>query len=204
MELRFGPARIPSRESPETAIALLLERGYSACEIDFEGGFWMDYGWAERLGAAARRHSIALSVHAPIAGFLGHVARDKKYRMAVGMLDHSAGIAAACGAELVVFHPGFLLGRERRAALDALVEQLGHGQFEQEDLFGEDDRVLVRWVAHGELRAPWLGLPATGQPLALRGLNIFRVQDGRIVERWSYIDLADVLRQVGKSGAQPT
>jgi deoxyribonuclease IV len=55
---------------------------------------------------------------------MGHLERDKKFRMAVGMLDHSAGIAAACGAELVVFHPGFLLGRERQVALDAVVEQL--------------------------------------------------------------------------------
>jgi len=105
-------------------VALLRERGYSACEIDFEGGFWMDYPWAERLGEAARAADIALSVHAPIAGFLGHLERDKKQRMAVGMLDHSAGIAAACGAEVVVMHPGFLLGREREAALDAVVEQL--------------------------------------------------------------------------------
>jgi deoxyribonuclease IV len=123
-ELRFGPARVPSRESPEAAIELLLERGYSACEIDFEGKFWMDYPWAERFGELARENSIVLSVHAPIAGFMGHVERDKKQRMAVGMLDHSAGIAVSCGAELVVFHPGFLLGREREDAIDSVVEQL--------------------------------------------------------------------------------
>ena len=45
--------------------------------------------------------------------------------MATGMLDHSAGVAVACGAELVVFHPGFLLGREREAALEAVADQLG-------------------------------------------------------------------------------
>ncbi|MBA3364441.1 MAG: TIM barrel protein [Actinobacteria bacterium] len=122
--LRFGPARVPSRQSPETAVAALVDRGYTACEIDFEGGFWMDYPWAEQFGALARDHGIALSVHAPIAAFLGHVERHKKYRMAVGMLDHSAGVAVACGAELVVFHPGFLLGRERSQALVAVVEQL--------------------------------------------------------------------------------
>jgi deoxyribonuclease IV len=124
-ELRFGPARIPSRESPEEAVALLLERGYSACEIDFEGKFWMDYPWAERLGELARDAGIALSVHAPIAGFVGHAERGKKLNMAIGMLDHSAGIAVAAGAELVVFHPGFLLGREREQALDDVVEQAG-------------------------------------------------------------------------------
>jgi len=122
--ISFGPARVPSRESPEAAVEHLLERGYSACEIDFEGGFWMDYPWAERFGELAREAKIVLSVHAPLAGFLGHVERDKKQRMAIGMLDHSAGVAAASGAELVVLHPGFLLGRTREDALAAVVEQL--------------------------------------------------------------------------------
>ena len=49
-ELKFGPARVPSQESPEAAVEILLERGYTACEIDFEGKFWMDYPWAERFG----------------------------------------------------------------------------------------------------------------------------------------------------------
>jgi deoxyribonuclease-4 len=122
--IRFGPARVPSRQSPEKAVELLLERGYSACEIDFEGGFWMDYPWAERFGELARDAKIVLSVHAPLAGFLGHVERDKKQRMAIGMLDHSAGVAVAAGAKLVVLHPGFLLGRTREDALAAVVEQL--------------------------------------------------------------------------------
>src|SRR5437762_2343780 len=123
-KLHFGPARVPSRRSPKTAVRMLLDRGYDACEIDFESGFWMDYPWAERFGGLARDAGIVLSVHAPIAGFMGHVERDKKQRMAVGMLDHSAGIAAAAGAELVVFHPGFLLGRERDVAIDSVCEQL--------------------------------------------------------------------------------
>ena len=123
-ELRFGPARVPSRESPDAAIELLQQRAYTACEIDFEGKFWMDYPWAERFGELARDAGIVLSVHAPIAGFMGHVERDKKQRMAVGMLDHSAGIAKAADAELVVFHPGFLLGRAREDAIESVVEQL--------------------------------------------------------------------------------
>src|SRR3954463_274212 len=124
-QLHFGPARVPSRESPEAAVAALLERDLSACEIDFEGRFWMDYDFAERFGELAREHDIVLSVHAPIAGFMGHAERGKKLNMAVGMLDHSAGIAKTAGAEVVVFHPGFLLGREREAAIDSVIEQLG-------------------------------------------------------------------------------
>jgi deoxyribonuclease-4 len=122
--VRFGPARVPSRESPAAAIALLQERGFNACEIDFEGKFWMDYEWAAEFGRLAKQGKIALSVHAPIAGFMGHAERGKKLNMAIGMLDHSAGIAKAAGAEPVVFHPGFLLGRTRAAAIKSICEQL--------------------------------------------------------------------------------
>jgi deoxyribonuclease IV len=148
-EISFGPARVPSRESPEAAIELLLERGHSACEIDFEGKFWMDYPWAERFGHLARDNGIVLSVHAPIAGFMGHVERDKKQRMAVGMLDHSAGIAKSAGAELVVFHPGFLLGRERAEAIDSVVEQLAELR---ERLEGKDRAVPFGVEIMGRVR----------------------------------------------------
>src|SRR5690348_2526320 len=147
--LHFGPARVPSRESPEAAVAALLERGYSACEIDFEGRFWMDYDFAERLGELARENDIALSVHAPIAGFMGHAERGKKLNMAVGMLDHSAGIAKAAGAEVVVFHPGFLLGRTREDAIDSVVEQLGELR---ERLEGKDRAVAFGIEVMGRVR----------------------------------------------------
>ena len=108
-KLHYGPARVPSRSSPEAAIAALLAAGLSACEIDFEGGFWMSYEFAAELGERARAADVVLSVHAPIAGFMGHAERGKKLNMAVGMLDHSAGIAKAAGA---VPHP--LLGHPVR------------------------------------------------------------------------------------------
>ena len=148
--VRVGPARLPSRESPEQAIELLRERGYSACEIDFESGFWMDYPFAERLGELARENDLALSVHAPLFGFMGHLeASGRKFTSAVGALDRSAGIAAASGAELVVFHPGFLLGRSREDAIDAVVDQLG---MLRERLEGKDRAVTFGVEVMGRIR----------------------------------------------------
>jgi deoxyribonuclease-4 len=80
---------------------------------------------------------------------MGHVERDKKQRMAVGMLDHSAGIAKTAGAELVVFHPGFLLGRERAEAIDSVVEQLGELR---ERLEGKDRAVPFGVEIMGRVR----------------------------------------------------
>jgi deoxyribonuclease IV len=148
-KVRFGPARVPSRESPEAAIALLQERGFDACEIDFEGKFWMDYKWAASFGDLARNAKIILSVHAPIAGFMGHAERGKKLNMAVGMLDHSAGIAKAAGAEVVVFHPGFLLERTREEAIDSICVQLGELR---ERLEGKDRAVPFGVEVMGRVR----------------------------------------------------
>lgn len=124
--IRIGPGGVPSRESPDQAVRILGERGYDECEIDFSDGFWMDREFASRFGELAREAGIALSIHGPLAAFLGHVdAGGRKHQMAVGMLDHTAGIAVACGAAPVVIHPGFLLGRQRQQAIDAVVAQLG-------------------------------------------------------------------------------
>jgi deoxyribonuclease-4 len=123
-EIRFGPSGLPLG-SFEEAAAELAASGYRACEIGFAGGFWLDYETAPQLAAAFGAHDIALSVHAPLAAFMGHVEREKKFKMALGMLDHTAGLAKAARAEVIVFHPGFLLGREREQAIADVVDQLG-------------------------------------------------------------------------------
>src|SRR5437868_15184237 len=109
----------------------------------------MDYDWAARLGELCRDADVALSVHAPIAGFMGHAERGKKLNMAVGMLDHSAGSGKAAGAEVVVFHPGFLLGRTREEAIDSVVEQLGELR---ERLEGKDRAVPFGIEVMGRVR----------------------------------------------------
>ncbi len=55
------------------------------------------------IAKSARRAGAALCIHVPPAGFLGRAeCGGRKHHMAIGMLDHTAGIATACGAEPVV------------------------------------------------------------------------------------------------------
>jgi deoxyribonuclease IV len=122
-ELRYGPSYFPSRERPEDGIRTLREAGYDACEVDFERKFWLDRAGAARLGELAREAGILLSIHAPLFAFMGHAEIGKKQRMAVGTLDHTAGLAKELGAELVVVHPGYLLGRSREEAIASVIEQ---------------------------------------------------------------------------------
>jgi deoxyribonuclease IV len=124
-EIRVGPSGLPVAASFRDAAEALVAGGYRAVEIGFAGGFWLDYDGAAELREALSAADVALSVHAPLAAFMGHADRGKKFKMALGMLDHTAGLAQAAGAEIVVIHPGFLLGREREAALGDVVAQLG-------------------------------------------------------------------------------
>jgi deoxyribonuclease-4 len=120
---RVGLPGLPTRESPAAAVDAVVALGFDALELDFESGFWMDKDFAAALGEAARAADLALSVHAPIAAFVGHLDAAKLKR-AIGMLDHAAGLATLAGAEPLVIHPGFLLGRDHDATVAAVVSHL--------------------------------------------------------------------------------
>ena len=124
-DIRYGPGGLPEAPTLEESFGALTAEGYRACEFGFVSGFWLDYETAPLLGEAAVAADVVLSVHAPLAAFMGHVDRGKKFKMALGMLDHTAGLAKACRAKLIVFHPGFLLGREREQTVADVVDQLG-------------------------------------------------------------------------------
>jgi deoxyribonuclease-4 len=208
MTTRFGPARVPSRESPEAAIELLVERGYTACEIDFEGGFWMkpEWEWASRLGELAAKNKIALSVHAPIAAVLGHLAGDEgKRKRAFGMIDHSAGVATAVGAELLVVHPGYLLGREREAALESVAGDLAALRERLEPkgrtvAFGVEIMGRVR-----ELGTPedvfWLSARFDWVRPVLDFAHLHAVTDGGFTEEEAFAGVLEAADQIIESGA---
>jgi deoxyribonuclease-4 len=208
MTTRFGPARVPSRESPEAAVELLLERGYTACEIDFEGGFWMkdEYAWASRFGDLAAEQDIALSVHAPIAAILGHLPSDEqKRKRAFGMLDHTAGVAVACGAELVVVHPGYLLGRTREAALESVAKDLAdlRERLEAKDRgihFGVEIMGRVRELGTAE-DVFWLTARFAWVRPVLDFAHLHAVTDGGFVEESAFAGVLEAADAVLEPGA---
>jgi steroid delta-isomerase-like uncharacterized protein len=74
-----------------------------------------------------------------------------------------------------------------------------HSELHQ--LIAEGDLVVERFTASGTQRGEVMGVAPTGRPVSLPGINIFRLRDGRIVERWGRLDDLGLLRQLGLAPA---
>lgn len=65
-----------------------------------------------------------------------------------------------------------------------------------EQLVGEGDIVVSRWVATGTHDGEWMGIAATGKKIEYTGVNLFRIACGKIVESWAEADHLGLLRQL--------
>jgi steroid delta-isomerase-like uncharacterized protein len=74
-----------------------------------------------------------------------------------------------------------------------------HSELHQ--LIAEGDIVVERFTASGTQRGEVMGVAPTGRTVTLPGINIFRLRDGRIVERWGRLDDLGLLRQLGLAPA---
>jgi steroid delta-isomerase-like uncharacterized protein len=72
-------------------------------------------------------------------------------------------------------------------------------EMELYDVVASGQLVAFRWHFTGTHDGPWLGRPATGKTFTLTGINMERIDHGRIVEHFSYPDLLGLFRQLGFS-----
>ena len=74
-------------------------------------------------------------------------------------------------------------------ALDLRIEIL--------DLVAEGDKVTAHINCHVTHKADFMGKPPTGQQYEMQGVEIFRGKDGKLAERWVFIDQMPMMRALG-------
>ena len=57
-----------------------------------------------------------------------------------------------------------------------------------EDVMAEGDRVAARVVMRGTHRGEFQGIAPTGKRVEVRAIDMFRISNGKIVERWGHAD----------------
>ena len=66
-----------------------------------------------------------------------------------------------------------------------------------EDLIAEADKVVLRFTFSATYGGGFMSIPATGQQVAVPGIIIYRIADGKIVEHWMLVDSAVLMQQLG-------
>jgi len=72
---------------------------------------------------------------------------------------------------------------------------------EAADLVAEGDSVVLHWIGRGTHEGEFMGLPPSGARVEARGLDLYRVADGRVVEHWGYPDVGGLMAQLRTEGA---
>jgi steroid delta-isomerase-like uncharacterized protein len=65
----------------------------------------------------------------------------------------------------------------------------------------EGDFVASRWTIPGTHDGPFQGIPATGKSVAIAGVDMSRVVDGKVAEHWAQFDVIGAMQQIGAMSA---
>jgi predicted ester cyclase len=78
----------------------------------------------------------------------------------------------------------------------ALHEELGI-RITIEDLIEEGDKIVARISSQSTSKGDFMGVPAAGHSFTSQGVEIFRVANGKLAERWVFIDQLPIMRELG-------
>lgn len=76
-----------------------------------------------------------------------------------------------------------------------------------DEVIGEGDLVVARATTRGTHQGPLFGMQGTGKKVAMTGLTMVRVRDGKIQESWVRNDVMGLMAQIGAGpqiSAKPT
>ncbi len=98
-------------------------------------------------------------------------------------------------------------GRETvKEGFSAFLSSFDERHTEVEDLIAEGDRIVARHTHHLKHVNEVFGIPPTDQQLSVWGIDIFRLENGRIAEWWVLDDNLGMMEQMGvfpPPGEQP-
>lgn len=66
-----------------------------------------------------------------------------------------------------------------------------------EEFIVEGDKVAGRWITRGTHRGELWGILPTGKQVTITSMDINRITDGKIAERWHEYDALGLMQQIG-------
>ena len=75
-------------------------------------------------------------------------------------------------------------------------------QFTVEDLIADGDKVVSRLTIRATHKGEFMGILPTGKQATITAIDIVRIVDGKMVERWGEVDMFRLMQELG--GIPPT
>lgn len=83
------------------------------------------------------------------------------------------------------------------ATVQPIIRAFPDIQWTVEDLFAEDDKVVVRWSWTGTHKEAFRNFPATGKAMTNHAIAIYQLKDGKVINAWMESDRLGFLQQLG-------
>jgi steroid delta-isomerase-like uncharacterized protein len=64
-------------------------------------------------------------------------------------------------------------------------------------MVADEDSIAFAYTLSGTQKGPLMGMPATGKRVSIRGMQLSKFRDGKMVERWGSSDQLGMLQQLG-------
>jgi steroid delta-isomerase-like uncharacterized protein len=66
-----------------------------------------------------------------------------------------------------------------------------------DDIVAEADKTSTRYTVRGTHKGAFMGIPPTGKQIAVKGVNIYRFEEGKLAESWDFPDNLGMMAQLG-------
>ncbi len=86
---------------------------------------------------------------------------------------------------------------DEKELLSSVADAFPDWRWDVQEMLAVDDKVITRYVARGTHKGEFMGVAPTGKEVAFTGINITRLEGGKIVESWGNSDQLGWMRQIG-------
>jgi steroid delta-isomerase-like uncharacterized protein len=94
--------------------------------------------------------------------------------------------------------PGLPQGIEgQRQALGILFRGFPDQHYTIDAMIAEGDKVVMLSTLRGTHTGEFQGVPGTGKPVTVQGIDIVRTKNGKWIEHWGIFDALGLMQQIG-------
>ncbi len=80
--------------------------------------------------------------------------------------------------------------------LQILFNAFPDAKYELLDLIAESDKVVARWRMTGTHNGVFLDIPPTGKSISIKGIDIYKIENGMISSHWNEVDMLGLINQI--------